>query len=131
MKPTGKRLRAQPALGTAQVIAATVAATAATRGSSDAQMRQTSAFGAFAGSGVMAHDAVLRGVSGRALIRIWEDTRGTLPVDAVLKAIGVSAHTAHRIKTDPDKPLDARTTGGIYRLESVRAMAEEVLGSAA
>lgn len=42
----------------------------------------------------------------------------------------MSARTAHRIKTDPDKPLDARTTDGIYRLESVRAMAEEVLGSA-
>lgn len=84
---------------------------------------------AFAGSSVMAHDAVMKGVSGRALTRIWESTRGTLPTDAILKAIGVSARTAHRIKTDPDKPLDARTTDGIYRLESVRAMAEEVLGS--
>ena len=85
---------------------------------------------AFAGSSVMAHDAVMKGVSGRALTRIWESTRGTLPTDAILKAIGVSARTAHRIKTDPDKPLDARTTDGIYRLESVRTMAEEVLGSA-
>jgi len=92
--------------------------------------RQAGVLVAFAGSGVMAHDAVMKGVSGRALTRIWESTKGTLPADAILKAIGVSARTAHRIKTDPDKPLDARTTDGIYRLESVRAMAEEVLGSA-
>jgi len=91
--------------------------------------RQAAVFVAFAGSSVMAHDVVMKGVSGRALTRIWESTRGTLPADAILKAIGVSARTAHRIKTDPDKPLDARTTDGIYRLESVRAMAEEVLGS--
>lgn len=82
-----------------------------------------------AGSSVMAHDAVMKGVSGRALTSIWESTRDTLPTDAILKAIGVSARTAHRIKTDPDKLLDARTTDGIYRLESVRAMAEDVLGS--
>lgn len=84
---------------------------------------------AFAGSSVMAHDAVMKGVSGRALTRIWESTKGALSTDAILKAIGVSARTAHRIKTDPDKQLDARTTDGIYRLESVRAMAREVLGS--
>lgn len=84
---------------------------------------------AFAGSGVMAHDAVMKGVPGRALTRIWDATMGTLPTDALLRAIGVSARTAHRIKSDPDKPLDARTTDGIYRLESVRAMAAEVLGS--
>jgi putative toxin-antitoxin system antitoxin component (TIGR02293 family) len=85
---------------------------------------------AFEGSSVMAHDVVMKGVSGRALTRIWETTRGSLPPDAILKAIGVSERTAHRIKADPDKPLDVRTTDGIYRLESVRAMAEEVLGSA-
>jgi putative toxin-antitoxin system antitoxin component (TIGR02293 family) len=91
--------------------------------------QQAGVFVAFEGSSVMAHDAVMKGVSGRALTRIWESTRGTLPTDAVLKAIGVSARTAHRAKTEPDKPLDARTTDGIYRLESVRAMAKEVLGS--
>lgn len=84
---------------------------------------------ALEGSRVTAHDVVMKGVSGRALTRIWETT-GSLPPDAILKAIGVSARTAHRIKADPDKPLDTRTTDGIYRLESVRAMAEEVLGSA-
>ena len=91
--------------------------------------QQAGVFVAFEGSSVMAHDAVMKGVSGRALTRIWESTRGTLPTDAVLKAIGVSVRTAHRVKTEPDKPLDARTTDGIYQLESVRAMAKEVLGS--
>lgn len=84
---------------------------------------------AFEGSRVMAHDAVMKGVSGKTLTSIWESTMGSLPTDAVLKAIGVSLRTAHRIKSDPDKLLDARTTDGIYRLESVRSMAEEVLGS--
>ena len=90
--------------------------------------RDTDSFAPFAGSDVMAHDAVLRGLPGRVLIRIWESTRETLFADAILNAIGVSARTAHRIKTHPDKPLDARTTDGIYRLQSVRAIAEEVLG---
>lgn len=42
----------------------------------------------------------------------------------------MSARTAHRNKTHPDKPLDARTTDGFYRLQSVREMAKEMLGSA-
>jgi putative toxin-antitoxin system antitoxin component (TIGR02293 family) len=92
--------------------------------------QQAGVFVAFAGSSVMAHDAVMKGVSGRALTRIWESTKGALPTEAIFKAIGVSARTARRIKTDPDKPLDAHTTDGIYRLKSVRAMAQEVLGSA-
>lgn len=83
----------------------------------------------FKDSGVLAHDVVMKGVSGRELARIWDVTTGALPTESVLKAIGVSARTAHRIKADPDKPLDARTSDGIYRLESVRALAKEVLGS--
>lgn len=75
--------------------------------------RTADEFVAFAGSGVMAHDAVMKGVSGRALTRLWESTKGSLPTEAIFKAIGVSARTAHRIKTEPDKPLDARTTDGI------------------
>ncbi|GAP37748.1 hypothetical protein ISF6_3693 [Piscinibacter sakaiensis] len=71
----------------------------------------------------------MQGVPGRALTRLWEDTKGRLPVEAVFRVIGVSPRTAHRIKAEPDKPLDARTTDGIYRLESVRALAEDVLGS--
>ena len=89
-----------------------------------------SAFLDFANSSVMAHDAVMKGISGKVFTRIWESTRGTLPTDAVLKAIGVSERTAHRIKTDPNKALDTRTTDGIYRFESVRVLAAEVLGSA-
>lgn len=91
--------------------------------------QQAGVFVAFEGSSVMAHDAVMKGVSGRVLAYLWDNAKAALPADAVLKAIGVSARTAHRIKTEPDKLLDARTTDGIYRLESVRAMAAEVLGS--
>lgn len=113
MNPSEQRLAAKPAKRLAAV-------TAVGRSGSVA----------FAGSGVQAHDAVMQGVPGRALVRLWEDAKGALPADAILRAIGVSARTAHRIKTEPDKPLDARTTDGIYRLESVRALAEDVLGSA-
>jgi putative toxin-antitoxin system antitoxin component (TIGR02293 family) len=149
MKPSSQRLTSKPKKGASQAAAAATLAesTPSTangkargiRGKKAVKVsvftggkheRQAGLFVAFKGSSVMAHDAVMKGVSGRALTRIWESTRGTLPTDAILKAIGVSARTAHRIKTDPDKPLDARTTDGIYRLESVRAMAEEVLGSA-
>lgn len=62
-------------------------------------------------------------------LKIINEIATGLTVDARRKAIGVSERTAHRIKTDPDKPLDARTSDGIYRLESVRALAREVLGS--
>lgn len=149
MKPSGQRLITKPRKRASQAAAAasagenalptasvkihgipgtkTVKTTVVTGGKRE---QQAGVFVAFEGSSVMAHDAVMKGVSGRALTRIWESTRGSLPTDAVLKAIGVSARTAHRAKTDPDKPLDARTTDGIYRLESVRAMAKEVLGSA-
>lgn len=149
MKPSSPRLTAKPQKGASRPAAAATLAQGTPNtayGKTDGipgkkavkvktftgakHQRQAGVFGAFAGSSVMAHDAVMKGVSGRALTRIWESTRGTLPTDAVLKAIGVSARTAHRIKTDPDRPLDARTTDGVYRLESVRALAEEVLGNA-
>lgn len=120
MKPAVQRLTTSAGKGTPH---------AAASASRPLKAVESIAFSAFGGSSVMAHDVVMKGVSGRALTRIWESTRGALPADAVLKAIGVSARTAHRIKTDPDKPLDARTTDGIYRLESVRALAQEVLGS--
>lgn len=119
-RPTGhKKVHGMPSTKAVKV-------TAFTGGKGE---RQGDVFLAFESSSVMAHDAVMKGVSGRALTRISESTRGSLPTDAILKAIGVSARTAHRIKTDPDRLLDARTTDGIYRLESVRALAEEVLGS--
>jgi putative toxin-antitoxin system antitoxin component (TIGR02293 family) len=149
MKPSSERLSAKLKKGASQATAAaTLAEDTHTTASAKVHVipgkkaakvkiltgghreRQPGVFVSFAGSSVMAHDVVMKGVSGRALTHIWESTRGTLPTDAILKAIGVSARTAHRIKTDPDKPLDARTTDGIYRLESVRAMAKEVLGSA-
>ena len=149
MKPSSQRLTTKPKRGASQAAAAATltkntlnTAYGKTREipskkavkvkifASAKRERQSRVFVAFAGSSVMAHDVVMKGVSGRALTSIWESTRGALPTDAILKAIGVSARTAHRIKADPDKPLDARTTDGIYRLESVRAMAEEVLGSA-
>jgi hypothetical protein len=53
--------------------------------------QQAGVFVAFAGSSVMAHDAVMKGVSGRALTCIWESTEGALPAEAIFKAIGVSA----------------------------------------
>lgn len=92
-------------------------------------VRQPAAFVVLKGSNVKAHDAVMKGVSGRVLVQLWDNAKDALPADAVLKAIGMSPRTAHRIKTEPDKLLDARTTDGIYRLESVRELAAEVMGS--
>lgn len=148
MKPSGQRLTTKPKKGTSRAAAAATFAentptTAygktpgipgkeAVKGKKLHLKREQQAgvLVSFARSGVMAHDAVMKGVPGRALTSIWESARGTLPANSILKAIGVSARTAHRIKTEPDKPLDARTTDGIYRLESVRALAKEVLGTA-
>lgn len=148
MKPSSRRLITKSKKGASKVAAATTVAehtrTTAYRkvhgtiGKKAVEVkvftgvkraRQAGVFVAFADSSVKAHDAVMRGVSGKVLTRICESTRGALPADAILKAVGLSERTAHRIKAAPDKPLDARTTDGIYRLESVRALAEEVLGS--
>ena len=82
----------------------------------------------FTGSGVKAHDAVVAGMPGYALDQVL-NAFDVVPYQAVLNAIGVSERTAHRIKANPDKPLDIKTTDAIYRLESIRAAAEEVLGS--
>lgn len=104
------------------------ARTKASSGAKPAQ--QPRAFVGLKGSNVMAHDAVMKGVSGQVLAYLWDNAKAAaLPADAVLKAIGVSARTAHRIRTEPDKLLDARITDGIYRLESMRSLAADVLGS--
>lgn len=126
MKPSGQRLTTKPRSASRAAAATGIADKAPTVAQ---PKRRAGVLEAFAGSGVMAHDAVTKGVSGRVMTRIWESTRGTLPPEAILKAVGVSERTAHRIKASPDKLLDARTTDGIYRLESVRTLAQEVLGS--
>lgn len=123
--PTGNKATAQ---GTSRLIPGKKSARA-TAPSGAKPGRQAGAFVALKDSKVMAHDAVMKGVSGRALAYLWDNAKAAaLPADAVLRAIGVSARTAHRIKTEPDKLLDVRTTDGIYRLESVRELAAEVLG---
>ena len=48
------------------------------------QQAEAGVFVAFTGSSVMVHDAVMKGVSGRALTRIWESTKGSLSTDAIL-----------------------------------------------
>jgi putative toxin-antitoxin system antitoxin component (TIGR02293 family) len=119
MKPSNVRPPAKPKKSLLQTAAAKTGRRAA---------HTDKIFMAIEGSAVTAHDVVMKGVPGYALTRIWETT--SLPTEAVLKAVGVSSRTAHRIKANPAKALDPRTTDGIYRLESVRAMAEEVLGTA-
>lgn len=85
MKPSSQRLATKPKKGASQAAAAAtenapIAAYGRTRGiTGEKRERQTSVFVDFAASGVMAHDAVMKGVSGRALTRIWESTRGTPP----------------------------------------------------
>ena len=78
--------------------------------------------------GVTAHDVLVAGVSGHALGEIVR-TFDAVPQKYVLEAIGVSERTAHRIKGSPDKRLDRQVSDGIYRLESIRSMAADVLGS--
>lgn len=78
---------------------------------------------------VMAHDAVLGGMPGRFLIYLFDVMRA-LPRDRLLNAVSMSARTADRVKANPEKVLDARTADAIFRLESVRSLAQEVLGSA-
>lgn len=78
-------------------------------------------------TGVQAHDAVMAGMPGHALGYIVS-MLNAVPRKTVLDAIGVSERTAHRIKANPDKPLDTQTSDAIFRLESVREAAVDVLG---
>src|SRR5450631_1533660 len=89
-----------------------------------------SAFYGGATKGVQAHDAIVAGISGLVFndfVRTFE----RVPIKALLLAIGVSERTAQRIKTQPTKVLDSRTSDGLVKVASVRALAAQVLGGTA
>ena len=82
-------------------------------------------------AGLAAHDVVIDGLPVRALGSFVESF-ARLPKAAVLAAIGVHERTYQRIKKDQTRArLDSKVTDGIFKLDEVRKLAVEVLGSEA
>jgi putative toxin-antitoxin system antitoxin component (TIGR02293 family) len=54
---------------------------------------------------------------------------GGIPVPELLPVFGISTRTYMRIKTEPDKLLDAEQSGRVWQFAELLAKAEDVLGS--
>jgi putative toxin-antitoxin system antitoxin component (TIGR02293 family) len=81
--------------------------------------------------GLAAHDVVIDGLPVQALGSFVESF-ALLPKAAVLAAIGVHERTYQRIRKDQTRArLDSKVTDGIFKLDEVRKLALEVLGSEA
>jgi len=81
--------------------------------------------------GLAAHDVVIDGLPVQALGSFVESF-ALLPKAAVLAAIGVHERTYQRIRKDQTRArLDSKVTDGIFKLDELRKLAVEVLGSEA
>jgi putative toxin-antitoxin system antitoxin component (TIGR02293 family) len=79
-----------------------------------------------AGSAVAVHEALQSGLPRRALFRAMPEG---IPVSSLLPVFGISVRTFMRLKSEPDKLLDAEQSGRVWQFAEVFAKAEDVLGS--
>jgi putative toxin-antitoxin system antitoxin component (TIGR02293 family) len=78
------------------------------------------------GSAVAVHEALHAGLPRRALFRAIPDG---MPVLSLLPVFGISVRTFMRLKSEPDKLLDAEQSGRVWQFAELFAKAEDVLGS--
>lgn len=78
------------------------------------------------GSAVAVHEALHAGLPRRALFRAMP---AGIPVPRLLPVFGISVRTFMRLKSEPDKLLDAEQSGRVWRFAELFAKAEDVLGS--
>jgi putative toxin-antitoxin system antitoxin component (TIGR02293 family) len=81
-----------------------------------------------AGSAVAAHEAVHAGLPRRALFRAMP---GGMPVPRLLAVFGISVRTFMRLKSEPDKLLDAQQSGRVWQFAELFAKTEDVFRSEA
>jgi putative toxin-antitoxin system antitoxin component (TIGR02293 family) len=78
------------------------------------------------GSTVAVHEAIHAGFPRRALFRAIPSG---IPVLMVLPAFGISIRTYMRLKSEPDKLLDAEQSGRVWQFAELFAKAEDALGT--
>ena len=79
------------------------------------------------GSAVAVHEVLHAGLPRRALLRAMHS--GGIPVPELLPVFGISTRTYMRLKTEPDKLLDAEQSGRVWQFAELLAKAEDVFGS--
>lgn len=79
------------------------------------------------GSPVAVHEVLHTGLPRRALLRAMESAG--ISVAEVLPVFGISTRTFMRLKTEPDKLLDAEQSGRVWQFAQLLAKAEELFGS--
>lgn len=79
------------------------------------------------GSAVAVHEVLHAGLPRRALLRAMQS--GGIPAPELLAVLGISSRTYMRLKTEPDKLLDAEQSGRVWQFAELLAKAEDVLGS--
>ena len=75
-----------------------------------------------------AHNAIRKGLPGRALQSFVTNLRVLKPID-IEKAVGMSVRTYQRRSAAPEKPLSAEQGGRTWRLAEILTQATEVFGS--
>ena len=78
------------------------------------------------GSVVAVHEALCAGLPRRALFRAIP---AGIPMPRLLPVFGISLRTFMRLKTAPDKRLDAEQSGRVWQFTELLAKADDVFGS--
>jgi putative toxin-antitoxin system antitoxin component (TIGR02293 family) len=78
-------------------------------------------------SAVAVHEVLHTGLPRRALLRAMQSA--SIPVTELLPVFGISTRTFMRLKTEPDKLLDAEQSGRVWQFAQLLAKAEDVFGS--
>jgi len=79
------------------------------------------------GSAVTVHEVLHAGLPRRALLRAIES--GGIPVAQLLPVFGISTRTYMRLKSEPDRLLDAEQSGRVWQFAELLAKAQDVFGS--
>lgn len=80
-----------------------------------------------ASSAVAVHEALHAGLPRRALLNAMPEG---IPLPALLSVFGISLRTFMRLKSGPDKLLDAGQSGRVWQFAELFAKAEDVFQSA-
>lgn len=79
------------------------------------------------GSPVAVHEFLEAGLPRRALLRAMQSAG--IPAAELLPVFGISTRTFMRLKSEPDKLLDAEQSGRVWQFAELLTKAEDVLGS--
>jgi putative toxin-antitoxin system antitoxin component (TIGR02293 family) len=78
------------------------------------------------GSPFAVHEAIHAGFPGRALLRAMPDG---MPLPTLLPVFGISVRTFMRVKSAPDRRLDAEQSGRVWQFAELFTKVSDTLGS--